>query len=93
MYPQIAFVIVVVQSHLEGIRKPEPEIYARCCARLGLAPAECAFVDDLGQNLKPARAMGMLTIKAETADRSGARLVSELGRALGVALDVDQSRL
>ena len=59
----------VVESSVEGVRKPEPEIYRRALARLGEAvgrevtPRECAYLDDLGINLKPARALGMHTIK------------------------------
>jgi putative hydrolase of the HAD superfamily len=51
------------------VRKPEPEIYRRALERLSAAvgrpvPAEeCAYLDDLGINLKPARALGMHTIK------------------------------
>ena len=48
---------------IEGIRKPEPEIYRRAVQRLGVDPGSCAYLDDLGVNLKPARAMGMHTIK------------------------------
>jgi putative hydrolase of the HAD superfamily len=55
----------VVQSSMEGIRKPEPEFYRRACSRLGVEPADCVFLDDLGVNLKPARQMGMTTIKVE----------------------------
>ena len=54
---------VVVESSREGVRKPDPRIYQIVCQRLGVAAADCAFLDDLGINLKPARAMGMATIK------------------------------
>ena len=55
---------VIVQSSVEGVRKPEPAFYERALERLGgLAPTEVVFLDDLGVNLKPARAMGMTTIK------------------------------
>ncbi len=59
----------VVESSLEGVRKPEPEIYRRALARLNEAVgrdldfADCAYLDDLGINLKPARALGMHTVK------------------------------
>jgi epoxide hydrolase-like predicted phosphatase len=46
----------------EGVRKPDPEIYALGAERIGLPPDECVFVDDLRGNLKPARAMGMATV-------------------------------
>ncbi len=54
---------VVVESAVEGVRKPDPLIYELVCARLAVEPAHCVFLDDLGVNLKPARAMGMTTIK------------------------------
>jgi len=54
---------VVVESAVEGIRKPNPKIYEIACARLNVEPPETVFLDDLGTNLKPARAIGMTTIK------------------------------
>ena len=49
---------VVVQSSVEGIRKPEPEFYLRALRRLGdPTPSSVVFLDDLGVNLKPARAL------------------------------------
>jgi putative hydrolase of the HAD superfamily len=54
---------VVVESAVEGMRKPDPRIYHLTCERLGVAPADAVFLDDIGANLKPARAMGMTTIK------------------------------
>jgi len=44
-------------------RKPEPRFYTRACEVVGVAPEHCVFLDDLGINLKPARALGMATIK------------------------------
>lgn len=54
---------LVVESSVEGIRKPDPRIYQIACDRLGVAPERAVFLDDLGVNLKPARALGMQTIK------------------------------
>jgi putative hydrolase of the HAD superfamily len=54
---------LVVESSVEGIRKPNPMIYELTCERLGIAPDRAVFLDDLGVNLKPARALGMQTIK------------------------------
>ena len=65
---------VVVESRIEGIRKPDPRIYELACERLGVAPADCAFFDDLGVNLKPARALGMTTIKVLHEDQALADL-------------------
>lgn len=54
---------VIVESAVEGVRKPDPRFYAIACERLGVRPHRCVFLDDLGINLKPARALGMTTIK------------------------------
>lgn len=72
----------LVISGEEGLRKPDPAIYALGAERIGLAPDACVFVDDLGGNLKPARAMGMLTIRHRTA----AETIPQLEQALGVSL-------
>jgi putative hydrolase of the HAD superfamily len=53
----------VVQSAVEGVRKPDPRFYLLACERLEVEPSECVFLDDLGINCKPARALGMHTIK------------------------------
>jgi epoxide hydrolase-like predicted phosphatase len=55
------FDAVVISSEV-GLRKPDPEIYELATERLGLPPSACVYVDDLGGNLKPARALGMATI-------------------------------
>jgi putative hydrolase of the HAD superfamily len=54
---------VVIQSALVGVRKPDPRFYLLACTELGIEPAAAVFLDDLGVNLKPARALGMQTIK------------------------------
>lgn len=53
----------VIESSKVGCRKPEPEFYEIACATVGVEPHEVVFLDDLGINLKPAKAMGMTTIK------------------------------
>jgi putative hydrolase of the HAD superfamily len=53
----------IIESSVVGLRKPDPAFYELACDRLGIAPREAIFLDDLGINLKPARAMGMATIK------------------------------
>ncbi|MEO1057689.1 MAG: HAD-IA family hydrolase [Actinomycetota bacterium] len=53
----------VVESSKVGMRKPEVRFYEIACYTVGVEPSECVFLDDLGINLKPARAMGMTTIK------------------------------
>jgi len=73
---------VVVESSVVGVRKPEPEFYEIACRLLDVTPEQCVFLDDLGINLKPARAMGMTTIKV---DQPGSAL-AELEEVLGLAL-------
>lgn len=56
---------VFIESCVVGLRKPDPRIYALACERLAVAPSEAVFLDDIGANLKPARGMGLTTIKVE----------------------------
>ena len=53
----------VIESSIVGIRKPNPEIYMMSCDALKVSPDQCMYLDDLGINLKPARELGMTTIK------------------------------
>ncbi|MGR9089431.1 MAG: HAD-IA family hydrolase, partial [Gammaproteobacteria bacterium] len=64
----------------EGIRKPDPRVYELACKRLGVLPAETVYLDDLGINLKPARALGMQTIKV----LSEAQAITDLEAVLGI---------
>ena len=57
----------VIQSAKIGLRKPDPRIYQMMVEALGVNPKNCVYLDDLGVNLKPAREMGMKTIKVQTA--------------------------
>ncbi|MCP5266789.1 MAG: HAD-IA family hydrolase [Burkholderiaceae bacterium] len=72
----------VIESAKVGLRKPDPRIYLMMTDALGVAPAQCVFLDDLGVNLKPARDLGMRTIKVQGADQA----LRELGALLGFAL-------
>jgi epoxide hydrolase-like predicted phosphatase len=72
----------VVISGEEGIRKPTPAIYELGAERIGLAPPQCVFVDDLPFNLEPAAELGMATVR----HRETARTVTELERLLCLAL-------
>ena len=65
-----------------NMRKPDPRIYHHACSLLGVAPERCVYLDDLGINLKPARAMGMATIKVETAAQALGALEALLGMPL-----------
>jgi putative hydrolase of the HAD superfamily len=74
---------VVVESSKVGLRKPDPRIYELACDELGVSPVGTVFLDDLGVNLKPARAMGMTTIKVTDAASALHQLESVLGFPLG----------
>lgn len=73
---------VVVESSAIGVRKPEPAFYSRACELLQIQPAEAVMLDDLGVNLKPAREMGMRTIKVV----DPAQALRELEEITGVAV-------
>jgi len=74
---------VFIESSVEGIRKPDPKIYRLACARLGVEPNEAVFLDDIGANLKPARALGLTTIKVDDPATALAALAETLGFPLG----------
>ncbi len=74
---------VVVESRVVGIRKPEPRFYEMACELVGVAPDEVVYLDDLGINLKPARAMGMHTIKVTDPDEALRQLSEATGLDLG----------
>ena len=70
---------VVIESSKVGVRKPDTAIYELVCRELGIEPREAVFLDDLGGNLKPARAMGMTTIKVDDPDEALTRLERVVG--------------
>lgn len=70
---------VVLESSKLGIRKPDPRFYKLACQALGVEPSEAVYLDDLGVNLKPARAMGMRTIKVVRAEDARRELFAVLG--------------
>lgn len=73
---------MVIESSVVGVRKPDPAFYAMACEELGVEPSACVFLDDLGVNLKPARAMGMTTIKVVEPDEALAELEAAVGFSL-----------
>ena len=72
----------VIESSKAGLRKPYPRIYQLMCERLGLAAAQCVYLDDLGINCKPAAQLGMAAIKVV----SGEQALAELGQLLNLPL-------
>ena len=73
---------VVIESSKIGVRKPEVRFFERTCAQLGITAAQAVYLDDLGTNLRPARIMGMHTIKVE----DPAIAIAELESVLGISL-------
>ena len=69
----------VIESCKIGARKPERRFFEHACQAAGIPPEACVFLDDLGMNLKTARAMGMTTIKVT----APAAAIEELERVLG----------
>jgi putative hydrolase of the HAD superfamily len=72
----------VIESAKIGLRKPDPRIYSMMVEKLGVDPKGCVYLDDLGVNLKPAREMGMITIKVLNATQA----IAELEAATGLVL-------
>ena len=72
----------VIESAKIGLRKPDPRIYRMMVEKLGVDPTACVYLDDLGVNLKPAREMGMTTIKV----LNGPQAIAELETATGLTL-------
>lgn len=72
----------VIESAKIGLRKPDPRIYRMMAEALGVDPKNCVYLDDLGVNLKPAREMGMTTIKVI----DGPQAIAELEAATGLTL-------
>ncbi|MBS0222615.1 MAG: HAD-IA family hydrolase [Proteobacteria bacterium] len=72
----------VIESSRLGMRKPDPRVYRHACDLLGVEPADCVYLDDLGINLKPARALGMRTIKVGDPDLA----IAELEAIVGIPL-------
>lgn len=70
-----------------GMRKPDPKFYLLACHRNGIRPAEAVFLDDIGMNLKAARALGMETIHVPIGGTLNA--VKQLEGILGVDLTSD----
>lgn len=70
---------LVVESSIEGIRKPNPDIYRLTCERLDVPAERAVFLDDLGVNLKPAKALGMQTIKVLNEQQAIADLAAVTG--------------
>ncbi|GAA6048038.1 hypothetical protein JCM3770_000160 [Rhodotorula araucariae] len=52
-----------IESCVEKLRKPDPAFFRLALDRLGVAPHETVFLDDIGHNLAAARSLGITTIR------------------------------
>jgi putative hydrolase of the HAD superfamily len=69
----------IIESAKIGLRKPDPRIYRMMTDALSVDPKNCVYLDDLGVNLKPAREIGMTTIKVMNAKQAIAELQAATG--------------
>ena len=74
----------IIESAKIGLRKPDSRIYRMMVEALGVDPKHCVYLDDLGVNLKPAREMGMTTIKVVDSQQA----IAELEAATGLSLRI-----
>jgi putative hydrolase of the HAD superfamily len=81
-HPIAQHVDTLVESRAVGLRKPDPRIYRLICHQLGVEPSQAAFLDDIGLNLKSAKALGMQTIKVDEPEQA----LRELGALVGFDL-------
>ncbi|CAI5451450.1 unnamed protein product [Caenorhabditis angaria] len=72
----------ILESCRLGIRKPDTKIYNLACQQNKVKPEECVFLDDLGPNLKPAKELGMATIKVTSTRQA----ISDLQKVLNLDL-------
>lgn len=95
------FDIFISSAHI-GMRKPDEEAYKYAIVRLhefvktkgygdGVKPEDIIFLDDIGQNLKTAKNLGMQTIKVSLGHIDQA--VKELEKVTGLDLTSDKARL
>jgi putative hydrolase of the HAD superfamily len=80
LFPEL-FDAVVISGEV-GLHKPQPEIFMLGCERVGLAPPDCVFVDDLRENCEGAEAVGMTAVLHRGAESTLPRLEELLGVGL-----------
>ena len=57
--------------------KPDPHGYELLCERFGIEPERALLVDDMAQNLKPAKALGMTTVWVDNGSERGSHGADE----------------
>jgi putative hydrolase of the HAD superfamily len=74
--------------HASELRpKPDPHGYALLCERFAIQPAAAVLIEDMAQNLKPAKALGMTTVWVDNGSERGAHLAED-GQVDHVVADV-----
>jgi putative hydrolase of the HAD superfamily len=66
---------VVLYSHEEGMKTPDPAFYRLACQRLSVSPENVLFVDDRADNVEEARQLGITSILFVTTEQA----VAEIG--------------
>uniref|UniRef100_A0A8C5J3C8 Aminoglycoside phosphotransferase domain-containing protein n=1 Tax=Junco hyemalis TaxID=40217 RepID=A0A8C5J3C8_JUNHY len=70
---------VVVESHQEGVPRPDPGTYKLCLELLGVQPQESILLDSSSQNLEVAAQLGMKTVKVDDPAAALKELETHLG--------------
>ena len=68
----------IIYSHEVGLAKPDPAIFELVCSRLGVAPAETIFVDDVPGHCEAARRVGMHAIQHRSTPQTIAAITALL---------------
>jgi epoxide hydrolase-like predicted phosphatase len=71
----------VIISAEEKMAKPDPRIYRLALDRLGVAPNEAIFVDDVEQNVEAARALGITAIQFRSGPQAREAVLEVLSSA------------
>ncbi|GAA3902964.1 HAD-IA family hydrolase [Streptomyces lacrimifluminis] len=77
---------VVVDSHKEGVRKPDPAIYRILLDRLGTTPQRCLFVDDTEENCLAAAEFGIGTVRFADTGSAVSEISALLHRPVAVTV-------
>ncbi len=76
---------VVVYSHEEGLKKPDPGFYRIVCDRLGVSIGDAVFLDDVETCVEGARTVGMTAVRFVDNDQAIADLEAVLRSGPGPA--------
>mmetsp|Transcript_31921 Transcript_31921/g.85418 ORF Transcript_31921/g.85418 Transcript_31921/m.85418 type:complete len:238 (-) Transcript_31921:143-856(-) len=81
-----------IESRVVGLSKPDPRFYEYALKQIGCASFDAVFLDDLGANLKVAKALGIHTILVKNdSATSYLRALRDLEDVTGVKLISDGS--